>query len=80
MKLSTVRKLYFVVLLGILLLAMIGRSWPTEIFYGMIACVMVVYVVIMHKYWRCPVCGKSLGKVVAGAVVTCPHCKYKINL
>ena len=80
MKLSTVKKLYFAALVGILLLAMIGRSWPTTVFYTAVFGAVAAYVVMLYKFWRCPVCGKSLGKMTTGKVVVCPHCQREIKL
>ena len=32
------------------------------------------FLVWTDRNWRCPDCGKSLGKVMITGKVTCPHC------
>ena len=32
------------------------------------------FLVWIDRNWRCPDCGKSLGKVMITGKVTCPHC------
>ena len=37
----------------------------------------VAMLLILYKYWRCPVCGKTLPKM--GKVLECPKCGAKID-
>lgn len=80
MKLNTVKKLYYLALLAILVLAMAGRNWPQTVYYPAIFGSLTAYILMLYRFWRCPFCGKSLGKMVKGDVVRCPHCKREIKL
>ena len=37
----------------------------------------VAMLIILYKYWRCPVCGKTLPKM--GKVRECPQCGAEID-
>ena len=80
MKLRTVRKLYFAALLALLLVAVIGKSWPVAVYCGILCCGMIPFLVLIYNYWRCPACGKGLGRMVIGDTARCPHCRKKIKL
>lgn len=80
MKLRTVRKLYYTALLALIILAPFGRTWQPVVYCGILICAMVPFLWLLFRFWRCPLCGKMLGRVVIGNVIRCPHCKEEIKL
>ena len=49
------------------------QSWPLIPALAL----WVVMALMLYKYWRCPVCGKTLPKT--GKVFECPKCGAKIE-
>ena len=60
------------ILLGLLAVA-IQQPWPLLPAMAL----WLVMVLILYKYWRCPVCGKTLPKT--GKTFECPKCGAKIE-
>ena len=74
--LKSVKKLYYSLLIGAVVCACTGmRSW-IGIAVGF--CLLLASTVVLEKYWRCPTCGKRLGKMRIG-VFNCPHCNENID-
>ena len=80
MKLRTVKRWYYIALLLLVILAPIGRIWSLTIYCAVLICVMAPFLWLLFKYWRCPACGKMLGRMVIGNLVRCPHCKKEIDI
>ncbi len=78
MKLRTVKRLYYIALLALVVLVPMGRFWTV------VACCAGVcyaaFLFLLFKFWRCPFCGKMLGRMVIGDAIQCPHCKEEIKL
>ena len=50
-----------------------------QVFHPVVWILLIVgtfggFLVWIDRNWRCPDCGKSLGKVMITGKVTCPHC------
>ena len=74
--LKSVKKFYYSLLLGAVACGCAGtRSW---ICLAVGLCLLLASAVVLEKYWRCPSCGKRLGKMRIG-VFNCPHCNEKID-
>ena len=73
MRLRQKRILLFVILLILLLSAIIfGSLFPIPIAIAIMAPLLIVYLILYDRWWRCPGCGKSLGRFEIGV----KHCKY----
>lgn len=66
------RLLVVSILLG-MLAASIQQVWPLVPALALWA----VMALMLYKYWRCPVCGKTLPKT--GKTFECPRCGAKIE-
>ena len=64
--------LFAVFLLLILLAALFGSLFPTPIAIAIMAPLLIVFLILYDRWWRCPRCGKSLGRLEIGV----HHCKY----
>lgn len=63
-------------LLAVVLLRVVwvrSNDWKSIAFYIAVLVLLVTYFVLTLILWRCPVCGKSLGKLDLG-VKSCKHC------
>ena len=60
------------ILLGLLAVSL-RQTWP--LIPALI--LWAVMALILYKYWRCPVCGKTLPKT--GKTFECPKCGAKID-
>lgn len=60
-----------------LLLALIAISAQWIWLLVPVGVLWVVMLLILYKYWRCPVCGKTLPKT--GKTFECPKCGAKID-
>ena len=71
--------LLYILVIGV---ALIGSIFVREIYLYLllVLSVFVPLVVWTHQNWRCPDCGKSLGKVTITSEITCPHCGKKHKL
>ena len=58
---------------GVLLL---GVCFTSMLLWAVGVVILLVGLVIHLRYYRCPACGKFLGR---DAVAHCPHCGYKIR-
>ena len=73
MRLRQKKILLFVGLLILLLAAVIvGSLFPVPIAIAILSPLLIVYLILYDKWWRCPRCGKSLGRLEVGV----QHCKY----
>ena len=78
MKLRTVKKLYYIALFALVILAPLMRFWVIAAYCAGVCYAVFLY--LLFKFWRCPFCGKMLGRMVIGDVMQCPHCKKEIKL
>lgn len=73
MRLRQKKILLFAGLLILLLLAgILGSLFPVPIAIAILSPLLIVYLILYDKWWRCPRCGKSLGRLEVGV----QHCKY----
>ena len=74
--LKSVKKTYYSLLIGAVVCVCTGtRSWiGIAVGLGL----LLLSAVVLNKYWRCPACGKQLGKMRIG-IFNCPHCNEKID-
>ena len=76
MALRKVKKWYYILLAGAAVsVCTAGESW---IGLAIGALLLLAACVLLNRYWRCPSCGKQLGRMRIG-VFECPHCKEKIE-
>ena len=40
---------------------------------------LVVWMVLVHRYWRCPYCGRPPGRIDGPITAYCPHCGKKLD-
>ena len=64
--------LFAVLILLILLAGLFGSLFPTPIAIAIMVPLLIVYLILYDRWWRCPGCGKSLGRLEIGV----QHCKY----
>ena len=79
---STWYLLLYMLPIGVALVGAIfvRRLYPPIVYYILILSAFVALMIWTHRNWRCPDCGKSLGKVTITDEVTCPHCGKKHKL
>ena len=78
MNLRTVKKLYYIALLVLVVLLPMGQFWVAAACIAGVCFFLIL--LLLYKYWRCPICGKMLGRMVIGDIIRCPHCRNKIKL
>ena len=60
-----------------MLLVMAAIAVQSYLLLALAAALWVVMLVILFRYWRCPVCGKNLPKM--GKTTECPKCGARID-
>ena len=67
------KKVLFVALIVFVILASIfGSIFAKEIALAIIVLLLIVWFVLYNKWWKCPHCNRSLGRLEHGVT----HCKY----
>lgn len=64
---------------GVLALIVVGSLTQLIWLMGLSFLSMVVWMVLVHRYWRCPYCGRSPGRVDYPITAYCPHCGKKLD-
>ena len=81
MKLRTVKRLYHILLLAaVIVTVMAYHVWPLPVYLTVGVGLLLAMGLLVQKFWRCPHCGKPLGKMNISPVVHCPHCGKKVEL
>ena len=80
MKLRKVKTLYYLLFLAAVVIVVEGYSWPLGIYIAAGMGALLAMGLLLHKHWRCPHCGKPLGRMNVCPVVECPHCKKKVEV
>ena len=81
MKLKTVKRVYYMLLILCIIVSIVGYHFLDLIVYIMAGGIPLAAMgVLLHKYWRCPVCGTQLGKMKVDSIITCPQCGEKVNI
>lgn len=55
-----------------------AKEWQGIPFFAAVMVLLVVYLVLTLVLWRCPFCGKYLGKLDFG-ITTCKHCERALT-
>ena len=80
MKLKTVKRVYYMLLILCIIVSIVGYHFLDLIVYIMAGGILLAAMgVLLHKYWRCPVCGAPLGKMNVDSILTCPQCGNKVK-
>lgn len=80
MKLRTARNIYYLLFAAAVVIVIAAYSWPLWAYATACAAVLLAMMMVLQTFWRCPLCGRSLGRMKMGTVVTCPHCKKNIEV
>lgn len=81
MKLKTVKRVYYMLLILCIIVSIVGYHFLDLIVYIMAGGIPLAAMgVLLSKYWRCPVCGAPLGKMNVDSIITCPKCGKKVNI
>lgn len=80
MKLRTVKNLYYLLFLAAVIVVVAGYGWPLPVYMAAGLGVLAVMMFVLQRYWRCPLCGKQLGRMIIGAEVECPQCKKMLKI
>ena len=62
-----------VIALRLFMLNKTDQSEKLVFFYCITAAILIGYFVLVRRLWRCPSCGKYLGKIDVG-IKRCKHC------
>ena len=80
MKLRTVKRLYHILLMAAAAVTVGAyHSWPLPVYLTVGMGLLLALGLLQQKYWRCPFCGKPLGKMNISPVLHCPHCRERIE-
>ena len=67
------KKVLFIALIVLVFLASIfGSVFSKEIALAIIIPLLLIWFVLYNKWWKCPHCNRSLGRLEYGVT----HCKY----
>lgn len=80
MKLRTARTLYYLLFLAAVVVVIAGYSWPLGVYIAAGAAALLAMMMVLQTFWRCPLCGKPLGRMNISPVVECPHCRKRIEV
>ena len=79
MELRKVKKICYSVV-GIILVSMVFIPYYEPV-PGIIGCVfLIAFGIFILISWRCPYCGRSLGKLRVRKLERCPHCRKKLDV
>ncbi len=77
MKLKTVITVSRISYVLVILLFLIALIWRARLFYWLALGLIVLLAVFSLIFWRCPECGRSLGR---DRCEYCRHCGRKLDL
>lgn len=77
MKPQKLLKRYMLMLILVCVVFFAGYLLPPGLHAGLSIGALVGFLMWIHRNWRCPDCGKSLGRARIASDIICPNCGKK---